>query len=127
MYEDLIKALRCCAEPERCSFDGCPKLTADTYAGDCSLSVNNEAADAIEALSAELDRLKEANRWIPVTEKLPDEQQDVLIWFDRCGGDKDIGWYSTKRKAWFVRSWLLNYNVTHWMPLPEPPKETVNG
>jgi len=86
MYEDLIKALRCCAEPERCSCDGCPKLTADTYAGDCSLSVNNEAADAIETLSAELERLKQADRWIPVAERLPKEGKKTITAHTAKGG-----------------------------------------
>jgi hypothetical protein len=86
MYEDLVKALRCCAEPERCSCDGCPKLTADTYAGDCSLSVNNEAADALETLSAELERLKQADRWIPVAERLPKEGKKTITAHTEKGG-----------------------------------------
>lgn len=62
-------------------------------------------------------------RWIPVTERLPENQEDVHIWFDRCGGDIDVGWFSLDKKAWFCKGIMLPYTVTHWMPLPEPPKK----
>lgn len=74
-------------------------------------------------LQSEIERLREAQRWIPVEERLPDNEQDVFIWCDRCGGDRDVGWWSLKNKVWVVNGFTLCYNVTHWMPLPEPPKE----
>ena len=51
-------------------------------------------------------------RWIPVTERLPDIGIEVLVYseddgvcVDYYGGDS-FGYY----------------DVTHWMPLPKPPK-----
>ena len=58
-------------------------------------------------------REQEERRWIPVTERLPDVGIEVLIYseddgvcVDYYGGDS-FGYY----------------DVPHWMPLPEPPKE----
>lgn len=64
------------------------------------------------------------NRWIPVSERLPentgryltanisaDDEKCVFdLWFD-CGE-----WYIDENDDEFI------YKVTHWMPLPEPPK-----
>lgn len=60
-----------------------------------------------------------AQRWIPVTERLPETMQPVIVCRE-CGkveqGYKDVGdwWkvYGTRTK-----------HVTHWMPLPQPPEE----
>lgn len=66
-------------------------------------------------------------RWIPVTEMLPEEWAEVLV-FARCRPDADgfvqtavyIGIPGYWRVMW--NSCMLEYNiVTHWMPLPEPP------
>lgn len=58
-------------------------------------------------------------RWIPVTERLPERYQNVLtvradrkIRFDAIGS----------LDAWYEEVWHTGNPVTHWMPLPEPPK-----
>ena len=63
--------------------------------------------------------------WIPVTERLPDRTMpphDVLVYHDlNCGMFIDRAWYSHEKNKW--RSAVgMNLKVTHWMPLPEPPK-----
>lgn len=107
------------------------------------------AADAIEQLDKDLERSKEyeafweeeANealrkfqvavaskpRWIPVTERLPEYGTTVLV----CGSQGGIytARYERAKAEWDRDSWWkLNSkshicNPTHWMPLPEPPKE----
>jgi hypothetical protein len=66
----------------------------------------------------------EKSRWISVEEKLPETNGDVIICFDRCGADIGRGWYDKKYNAWVMdNGFMCCYNVTHWMALPEPPKE----
>lgn len=84
------------------------------------------AADAL----ARIQQLEaQVPRWIPVEERLPEKHKIVLvfkrrtahfIWSDAdwnieadwCGED---GWSRTPHNGCFA--------VTHWMPLPQPPKE----
>ena len=61
-------------------------------------------------------------RWIPVTEQYPEEREAVLVYQRMykntyCAFLDGMDWwiyggYGTKA-----------FGITHWMPLPEPPKE----
>ena len=80
---------------------------------------------------AEVDRAAEAHynmreakasvpRWIPVDERLPEKHRIVLAYFRF--GMIDTGIYNG-RNWWNDIGIANNENVTHWMPLPEPPEE----
>lgn len=87
--------------------------------------VLDEAATALEQLQVENDRLKEEvqqMRWIPVEERLPRPEDNPVLAFD-CTGPI-IAWYSPKM-GWMYRTGLAGVEITHWMPLPSPPKEEV--
>lgn len=63
-------------------------------------------------------------KWIPVTERLPEMHTKVLC----CGirGGRFIAELSTwgnGNRYWDKRNGKGCPEVTHWMPLPEPPKE----
>ena len=73
----------------------------------------------IVALLDELDRLQQASRWIPVSERLPEDTTYVLV-KDRFA-PVAIGWYDGKR--WYdTRSEDIETEATHWKPLPTPPE-----
>ena len=151
MYEELVKSLR---------------AQADYYC--CHMGINSppammfiEAADAIEDLQAQLmfsnDAAKaiaeKVPKWIPVTERLPEENEAVNIVFVnknpptyyQAVKDKPqraTGVYYRGRWYWWsavVQDILAEYgkwepdemdnaiDVTHWMPLPEPPKADKDG
>lgn len=63
-------------------------------------------------------------RWIPVEERLPEEWEDVLVWSKY--GFWEVAVYLGIPGKWRV---LWNHDmvdehiITHWLPLPEPPKE----
>jgi hypothetical protein len=74
--------------------------------------------------------MKDAVKWIPVTERLPEEEGWYLVYTTPNREHKSIN------KAMFCKGYAWgNFepywrgaggnwaNVTHWMPLPEPPKD----
>lgn len=82
------------------------------------------AADTIEKLSQELVRLREANRWMPTGERLPEQGQQVLCYAKNDNGQTgiDVDWRSCMNGN-FGAAVSAGMEVTHWRPLPEPPKE----
>lgn len=76
----------------------------------------------IERLADEICAIDPA-RWIPVSDRLPEEEVQVLV-TDDAGGlatiDVDCGYFD---KEYGRFEWFHSQNVTAWMPLPEPYKE----
>lgn len=74
---------------------------------------------AIDAL-----REQEERRWIPVAERLPDQGDRVLCVVKSFAfpGSK---YYNILRcdMYGFNENGIYTDDVTHWMPLPEPPNE----
>ena len=67
--------------------------------------------DAIEAWNRRTD-----NRWISVEDRLPDEDDKCLVW---------NGHHIFVAIYWGDGVWKFDSyacEITHWMPLPEPPK-----
>ena len=90
-----------------------------------------KAADAIEELSKQNEKWEEAVKtaldfipcWIPVTERLPEDGQDILA-VQNVGGEVRIVPANYDRGVWYDCVFnRLAEHITHWMPLPEPPKE----
>lgn len=63
--------------------------------------------------------------WISVKDRLPDRKEDVYL----CCVDS-LAFPGTQYirilKFYGDGTWRYGRNVTHWMPLPEPPKEEEN-
>lgn len=118
MYDELIKDLR----------ESAPKALAEADF-DFVEGRLKEAADAIEERCQQVDKFAgEAARlyakqpkWIPVTERLPEKYHQVL-----CYGvnGMSIDYYSGESSVLGRPLFMVSEaRVTHWMPLPEPPKE----
>ena len=76
--------------------------------------------------------------WIPVADRLPDNKEDdwVLAQVVEDNGFMHIPKvmeYRQPKNDWFEETygWISEHNglftVTHWMPLPEPPKGETNN
>ena len=57
------------------------------------------------------------SEWVDVDVKMPSQCEDVL-----CSVTGDIGVFM-EVLYYACGCWSRNVNVTHWMPLPEPPKK----
>ena len=122
MYDELVKRLRRYVEIERSEHHG-----AD---------IEEEAADAIEELSREVDIDNAAMtamdaampRWIPVTEEPPlkvgdDGYNGYLVY---ANGYYEVADYTTDEfdnVPYFHVNGEWEPDATHYMPLPLPPKE----
>ena len=117
MYDELVKRLR-------------------EHNGWALNETLDQAADAIEELKQNIEQYKlylqdaindlrsaheKEPKWIPVTERLPEFGARVIC---KCRAN------IYEVLTWTVDGWehdpqhvYMSGFVTHWMPLPEPPKE----
>lgn len=94
-----------------------------------------------DMLCKELDRVPAADvierpQWISVEDKLPDANEDVLLYFAGClnmvvgGLYFGTGWYANVTGDRYTDCYNPDTDAgeiqppTHWMPLPEPPDRT---
>lgn len=69
--------------------------------------------------------IRERGEWISVTDRLPEKNRYAVLIALRWE-ETDIGWYDKDDKCWqsdFVNSYE-DGEITHWMPLPEPPERS---
>ena len=93
---------------------------------------DKEAHPAIDALNLAISALEkqEADRWIPVTERLPGKTGTYIV-TTQTGAVTTARFYEARsipaqmwREAYDRPAcWQSNRKVTHWMPLPELPKD----
>lgn len=71
-------------------------------------------------LRAELDKYK----WIPVSERLPDEDGYYLTYRILPSGKTGINICKFIYKHWSISCFVerITEQITHWMPLPDPPQ-----
>lgn len=125
--EELVKALLYCGNGGDC--DACCHPCHGEH-GEfewrCLGPLLLHAASQIERDQKELAALREkVPQWISVSEKMPtDHLKRYLISFkDAGGGIVDMARY-IHGLGWECNNWEVPQElITHWMPLPEPPKE----
>jgi hypothetical protein len=103
-------------------FDALPDHEFLDDIDDAVLKLNKQASLAI-TLQAECDRMKAQNRWIPVTERLPDAGTMAII--SGLKGFKSVALKS--HDGWSDQIYGQHYFdcdtfITHWRPLPQPPE-----
>lgn len=126
--EELVKALRCCNTEEF----GCKDcaLHREFQSGICGCGGEpcDIAADQIERDQKDIEALREKlPKWISVKERLPiDRLKKYLVAFRDVGGSiVDMARYCPS-DGWTCDNWDVPQNlITHWMQLPEAPKEDV--
>ena len=61
-------------------------------------------------------------KWIPVSERLPEGEREAVLAYQRDFNEAHIAWISGG--DWEDTSGTFAPGkVTHWMPLPEPPRK----
>ena len=110
---EILRALSQCAD-HSCNAK-CPAFPAGL---DCREEMHKEVLALLERLTAENAALREKQRWILVTERLPEKQQRVIVRCKTVG--TTVGWI-------MFGEWVTDLGpgcgeVTHWMPLPGAPE-----
>lgn len=91
-----------------------PKWHKEADPCDCM----EHAINVIRELSAEVEQ-----RWISVKDATPKEGQDVLVCLDGSTIDTGYCLYDIEGEPYWTAYACMSTNVTHWMHIPELPKE----
>lgn len=63
------------------------------------------------------------SKWIPVSERLPENFVSVLGYMNDAGDFPQVRECYTVGNAFYFPALFDTHPVSHWMPMPEPPKE----
>lgn len=63
-----------------------------------------------------------AGKWIPVSERMPEDRISVILW-DAEIGEVTSGHYSHKTQTFYHCGDAIENEITHWMPPPCAPQE----
>lgn len=116
-------------ELKRCPFCGGTKICTEkginlNYCDNCSAESNVEhwnTRPIEDDLRNRIAELEAERRWIPVSERMPDDWESVLT-IDISKSTQDVvsAFYNPETSLWST-PFSSDLWVTHWMPLPEPP------
>lgn len=125
--DEIKKGLECCIlETDDTSpvdhFRACPYQPT----GLCFRTLLEDALTYIQQLETHLPK------WISVEERLPEDNLNVLVYAIGNNENSVIAMtsYTHNMYGYNIEGWcspwqyfFYEYKITHWMPLPEPPKE----
>ena len=111
--EEIKKGLEGCGADKPCG--ECP------YRPEVDLCIGMIALDAL----AYIQKLEaQQPRWISTKERLPEDGQKVIATFkNQESVIVDQARYSNGEFDFASWAYVWHENITHWMPMPEPPKE----
>jgi hypothetical protein len=92
----------------------------DWTCSQCRQPYDYDEGHRIHLTDAQMDDLRNPPRWITVSERLPELQQNVLA---AVAGEVGIAHRYVDGWFWDVNEWSRPFTPTHWMPLPEPPAQ----
>lgn len=72
----------------------------------------------------DLPPVQPEQRWIPVSERLPEDFKKVLVfWWEHSEPMIDTAFWQKDAKRFDGQHWVrIEDKITHWMPLPEPAR-----
>ena len=132
--EEIVRALRCCAEPGRECEEDCPMNEISREP--CREVLAPAAADLIEKLTdrcaryaEEIAVAQERAQWIPVTKRLPEATDGDYVLACVTWKDTRIDYQNAVVMAFVSEDGLVDVEmdcvldgVTHWMRMPAPPE-----
>ena len=108
---DMSRLLRYCAVEDDCI--NCERWDVDCGSRKCLDDLLLKAAELLESVANGVT----VQQWISVKDRLPEQGQEVIVY---SGG-------VLKPTVFAYQFWNKHYDswarITHWMPLPKPPKE----
>lgn len=93
--------------------------------------VDDDRIDGIKRIVRELaaatqspgsDPATVPGKWIPVSERMPEDRTQVILW-DAEIGEVTSGHYSHKTQTFYHSGDAIENEITHWMPPPCAPQE----
>lgn len=113
-----------------CKRNHCSKTCPYHGMTGCYVTMHDDALAYIQQMEVALPR------WISVEDRLPEDYVHVLIYaIDKVCKDWQIArtFYTHKMHGSQIGGWVqpwqcfnTRFQITHWMPLPQPPKEEGN-
>lgn len=108
---DALKAIR-----QRCISEHLPF--------ESNTPVGARVLDALAAVYQVKPYKDVCGKWISVKDRPPEDHVAVFV-FDSVCRNIYKAWMSHDLGEWFSEEYLPDFlNITHWMPLPEPPEVT---
>lgn len=86
-----------------------------------------ELSERCREQEADIKELLKEREWISAKDRLPKYEQDVLVYLIN-GEETRIVPCNYANGVWYdciMNCVAVPEHITHWMPLPEPPKEDV--
>ena len=102
------------------------KITLDTFAtqfifdGLYARGLVMECIDAAPTVATDINVL---NKWISVKDRLPEPPAQCLVYSNKSYRPRGMETATYTNLGWMTAAYFPE--ITHWMPLPEPPEEVT--